>query len=134
MHLKRRATVVRAGLCRHTARCGLALDPADCGRSAETEHSRRFPSALVAFDERERSRPEVVRVSLCHRATSPLLSKQLESALRASENPLLFRFTSAENRSNDAILRIHPSVFGPIASKAIMFVDVHFLHTIKLHR
>ncbi len=51
--------------------------------------STRFPSALAVFDERDRPRPEILRVSLRHRATSPLLSKQPESDLRASGNPLI---------------------------------------------
>src|ERR1700676_215386 len=108
MCLERRATVARAGQCRYTARCRPALDPADCGRGAETEHPRRFPSALAVFDKRDRPRPEVRRVSLRHRPTSPLLPKQLESDLRASGNPLPFRFTSTENRSSHAIAPIFP--------------------------
>src|SRR5882757_1818946 len=65
-----------------------ALDPADCGRGAKTEHPRRLPSALAVFDKRDRPRPEVLRVSLRHRATSLVLSKQPESDLRAFGNPL----------------------------------------------
>src|SRR6202163_3434152 len=88
MRLERRATVARAGQCRYTARCRPALDPADCGRGAETEHPRRLPSALAVFDKRDRPRPEVLRVSLRHRATSLLLLKQPESDLRAFGNTL----------------------------------------------
>src|SRR6202163_2045948 len=88
MRLKRRAAVARAGQCRYTARCRPALDPADCCRGAETEHPRRFSSALAVFDKRNRPRPEVLRVSLRQRPTSPLLPKQLESDLRPSGNPL----------------------------------------------
>src|SRR3978361_1519958 len=89
MRFERRTTVTRAGQCRDIARCRPAFDPADRGRGAETEHPRRFPSALAVFDKRHRTPPEVVRVSYYHRATSRLLSKQLESDLRASGNPLI---------------------------------------------
>src|ERR1035438_9968571 len=116
MCLERRATVARAGQCRYTARCRPALDPADCGRGAETEHPRRFPSALAVFDKRDRPRPEVLRVSLCHRATSPLLSKQPESDLRASGNPLIFfRFTSTESRSSRGRASVPDARFAPPA-------------------
>src|ERR1700760_3502620 len=40
MRLKRRAAVASAGQRRYTARCRPALEPADCGRGAETEHPR----------------------------------------------------------------------------------------------
>src|SRR5664279_3898856 len=99
MRLERRATVARAGQCRYIARCRPALDPANCGRGAKTEHPRRFPSALAVFDKRDRPRPEVFRVSLRHRATSPLLSKQPNLICASLGTPLLFRCTSTENRS-----------------------------------
>src|SRR6202171_1618375 len=77
MCLERRATVALAGQCRYTARCRPALDPADCGRGAETEHPRRFPSALAVFDQRDRPRPEVLRASL-------LPSRDLAVAVKAT--------------------------------------------------
>src|SRR5271168_2751732 len=64
MRLKRRTAVARAGQCRYTARCRPALDPADCGRGPETEHPCRFPSALAVFDKRDRTSPEVLRVTV----------------------------------------------------------------------
>src|SRR5665213_950953 len=100
MRPERRATVARAGRCRYTARCRPAFDPTNCGRGAETENPRRFSSALAVLDKRDRSRPEIIRVSLRYRQTSPLLSKQPESDLRPFGNPLMFRFTSTENRSS----------------------------------
>src|SRR5665213_3499697 len=60
MRLERRATVACAGQCRYAARCHPAFNPANCGRGAETEHSRRFPSALTVLDKRDRPRPEVL--------------------------------------------------------------------------
>src|SRR6202045_844756 len=117
MRLERRATVARAGQCRYTARCRPALDPADCGRGTETEHPRRLPSALAVFDKCDLPRPEVLRVSLRHRATSLLLSKQPESDLRAFGNPLLFRFTSTENRSRAFRTAVLPLLVALISFK-----------------
>ena len=59
----------------------------DGGRGTETENPRRFPSALTVFDKPDRPLPKVLRVSLRHRATSQLLSKQSESDLRPFGNP-----------------------------------------------
>jgi len=100
MRLERRAAVARAGQCCHTARRRPAFDPADRGRSAETKHPRRFPSALAVFDKRDRPHPEVLRVSLRHRQTSPLLPKQPNLICVPVGTPLPFRFTSTENRSS----------------------------------
>src|SRR5277367_1315335 len=102
MHLERRAAVARAGQCCHAARRRPALDPADRGRSAETKHPRRFPSALALFDKRDRPHPEVLRVSLRHRPTSLLPSSNPNLICDPVGTPLLFRFTSNENRSSEA--------------------------------
>jgi len=100
MRLERRATVARAGQCRYTARCRPALDPADCGRGAEDEHP---PLPVCSRRLRQGGDParglRSFEYPFAIRATSPLLSKQPESDLRAFGNPLLFRFTSTENRS-----------------------------------
>src|SRR6185503_8032404 len=87
----------------HTARRHPALDPADRGRGAQTENPRRFPPALALFDKRDRPRPEVLRISPRHRSTSPLLSSNPNLICAPLETPLLFRFTSTENRSSEAI-------------------------------
>src|ERR1700738_1652623 len=89
MRLERRATVARAGQCRYTARCRPALDPADWGRGAETEHPRRLPSDLSVFEE-----PFAIARPHCCCQTNPnLICAPLGT-------PLLFRFTSTENRSS----------------------------------
>src|ERR1700688_4321231 len=99
MLLERRATVARAGQCRYTARCRPALDPADCGRGAKTEQPRRFPSALAVFDKRHRRALRsleypfaIARPRRCCQNNSNLICAPLGT-------PLLFRFTSTENRS-----------------------------------
>ena len=66
VRIERRATVARAGQFSYTARCRPPLDPADCGRPAETEHPRRFPSVSSSSTS---AMPSPFRVSLRHRAT-----------------------------------------------------------------
>ena len=96
MRLKRRAAVARAGRCRYTARRRPAFEPADCGRGAQT--STRAASRLLSPSSTSATAraPEVLRISLCHRATPSLLSSDTNLICAPWRTPLLFRFTSIE--------------------------------------
>src|SRR3974390_575136 len=81
--LERRATVTCSRFGLNTPGRRPPLDPADRCRGANFEHTGCLARALAFLDNRDRSRPGIVRVSPCHRATPPLLSEQPESKVIA---------------------------------------------------
>src|SRR5271169_463114 len=68
MFVQRRAAMAGAGFGLDAARRRPALDPADRCRGADVEYTRHLPRALALLGHRDGPLPQVLRVSLRHRA------------------------------------------------------------------
>src|SRR5262249_32643800 len=65
--VQRRAAVPGAGLGLDVSGLPPAIHPSDRGRSAEIENARSLACAFAGLDKLNRTHPEILRISLCHR-------------------------------------------------------------------
>src|SRR5882724_6219169 len=84
VRIERQATVSGAGLGFDRARRGPAIHPANGSGRCEIEHTRDLSPALSLLDHRNRTRAQVLRVTLCHRF-SPSLPTENSNLICATD-------------------------------------------------